>query len=302
MKFSNNYNLPSNVVTALTADDYDYDGDPKTFSATTIINPPIISLINRRHGADMEMDVSEKIWQFFGTAIHSAFEKKSEPGDKEVRLYANAGSLRISGKPDLLCQKNKALHDYKVTSVWSAVFGKEEWVRQMNVYAWLIKQSLGIAIEKIDLVLILRDWLRARAMREQDYPRIPIMVMGVNIWPDEKINEYIASRVALYERYIDTPDNELPYCLPEERWAKPATFAIMKNDNKRALRVFEGVHDARNALLNFEKDKKNKYVIVERPGDDTIRCQYCSAGKNGYCKFYNERELQYGKINSDNES
>lgn len=302
MKFSNNFNLPENVVSALTADDYDYDGDPRTFSATTIINPPKISLIRRRHGAGMEMDVSDKIWSFFGTAVHAAFEKKSIGGEKEKRIYVPAGGLKISGKPDNFCTEAKTLHDYKVTSVWSLVFGKEEWDQQVNVYAWLIRKGLGVSIQKAELILILRDWIRSKAAREADYPQIPLAVVNVAIWPDEKQDAYMQSRIDLYEKYVDVPDDEIPYCTPEERWAKAGTFAIMKNDNKRALKVLPGLHDAQNALLNFQKDTKNAYRIEERPGDDTIRCQYCPVGKNGYCKFFTERNLQYGKAESDSES
>ena len=34
-----------------------------------------------------------------------------------------------------------SIYDYKVTSVWSLIFDKPEWERQLNCYAYLVEKK-----------------------------------------------------------------------------------------------------------------------------------------------------------------
>jgi hypothetical protein len=66
----------------------------------------------------------------------------------------------------------------------------------------------------------------------------------------------------------------LPLCSPEERWERPAKWALMKVGNKRAT----SLHDTReSAEIEFEARPGTDWRIEERPAEP-IRCaQYCSA-------------------------
>ena len=62
----------------------------------------------------------------------------------------------ISGRPDLW--KDEEITDYKITSVWSFMFGlKSEWERAQNIYKALYKTH-GFKTKKITIHAILRDW------------------------------------------------------------------------------------------------------------------------------------------------
>ena len=60
------------------------------------------------------------------------------------------------------------LIDYKVTSVWAVIFGKIEWERQLNCYAWLFRQkkeNIGKSVGSLKICAILRDWNRRDARK-----------------------------------------------------------------------------------------------------------------------------------------
>ena len=70
----------------------------------------------------------------------------------------------------------------------------------------------------------------------------------------------------------------LPLCSPEERWERPAKFALVKEGNKRAASLhdtFDEAAAARDAITPAGATYKHR--IEERPAEP-IRCaQYCSA-------------------------
>ena len=94
----------------------------------------------------------------------------------EERLFCDEKGWTISGAIDLqeIHEENGfatvTVSDYKVTSVWSVIYGKEEWVNQLNCYAWLVRQAKGLSVTKLRIIAILRDWQRRRAEESGDYP------------------------------------------------------------------------------------------------------------------------------------
>jgi hypothetical protein len=76
------------------------------------------------------------------------------------------------------------------------------------------------------------------------------------------------------------PDDTIPACDAKERWAKPDTYAIKKNGNKRATKVCETKEEAENLLPTYGAN----HSIEARAGGD-IRCErYCSVAP--FCHYY----------------
>ena len=141
--FTNIQNLPEPVVKALSSDDY--SSGAVNSSVTTLIDSPQIKILSRKHQDDISYDVSERLWAVLGTAVHNMFEDHAS-GDylSEERLFTEGNGWKVSGAIDIqTAEKDGAVTilDYKCTSVWSVIFGKDSWQQQLNFYAYLVRSA-----------------------------------------------------------------------------------------------------------------------------------------------------------------
>ena len=75
MKITNKSKLPQPFVDAVSGD---YKYREKRYSVTTMLKPVREIMLMRRHGDNIEQDVSDMIWAIFGTACHSILENSTE--------------------------------------------------------------------------------------------------------------------------------------------------------------------------------------------------------------------------------
>ena len=212
MKLTNRYGAPDSIVDAIRNDPYTKDG--ADFSVTELIKPPQIRRLWHAHEDEISGDVREEVWKLLGKGVHNVIEQADSEGTKERRFHANLDGTTISGAIDLMGDDG-SLTDYKVTSTYSVQRGlKEDWEKQLNMYAWLIRQN-GLTATKLSIVCICRDWMRSRTGK-YNYPESPVVVLSVPMWRDERQDAYIAQRVKLH-----TQEKTIP-CTPEERWARGA--------------------------------------------------------------------------------
>ena len=78
-------------------------------------------------------------------------------------------------------------------------------------------------------------------------------------------------------------DDELLDCGKADTWYTGDTFAVYKNNSKRALRVLSTREDAENYMHNKGGD-----YIEERKGEYRRCMDYCDCCK--FCKYYKERK------------
>jgi hypothetical protein len=71
-----------------------------------------------------------------------------------------------------------------------------------------------------------------------------------------------------------------PICTPEERWATPTTYAVMKQGKKSALKVAQSQKEAQIWL-----EANGGEWVQERPGEDKRCHNYCPFGKQGLCPY-----------------
>ncbi len=285
---TNVYGLPIPFVQAVSYNSYKQVGN---ISITGLIKPPRMRILEKRHDTEITEDVSERVWLLLGSAVHSVLERIDTDNHLlEERLTAEVDGWTISGKPDLL-DPGGILTDWKVTSVFAFLLGdKPEWIQQLNFYKWLYHKQ-GFKITKLQIIAILRDWSKMRARRESDYPQAAIHTVQITMLDIPAIEQTISSLVHLHKTSEDLPDDKLPECTSADRWERPTTYAVKKEINIRAFRVFESESEAKSLL-----DEKGKGWIIEtRPGA-SIRCQeYCLAAP--FCNFYqgikNAHELDF---------
>lgn len=248
---------------ALSTEAYDGPSGPGIITATQLTSPAQALQLQKEHQADLEMDVLDTVPALEGTAIHYMLQKAAE-GDPnlvaERRMAAFHDGWVISAKTDLYVIDERLVVDYKRGSVWSFIYGKPEWTAQVNVGAWILKRN-GIPVKAVEIALFPGDWRRSEARKMGDYP-IRAQGISVPLWSDDEQTAYVDSRLHLHRQM-------LPPCSKEERWAKPDSWAVRKDGNKKASRIYDSEADAVKALGPGQ-------VIEHRPGE-SVRC----AG--GYC-------------------
>lgn len=276
MKITNRHNLPDTFLSF--ARDDKYDRGIADISVTTLIDAPRVNILKSQKADEITADVSDMIWPLLGTAVHHMLESSSPKGNvtMEERLFVTINGWVVSGQVDHQEESGGRVYisDYKVTSVWSVIYGKEDWVNQLNCYAQMVRMAKGADIGGIRIVAVLRDWQRREAQFKSDYPQSPVVTVDLPLWDEAKAAAYMEERVHLHQdaQMIWDTMEAVVECSDEERWTKPDTWAVMKAGGKRAVKVFDGEAEAVAHATSLGKS----YHLVHRKGGRT-RCEnYCS--------------------------
>lgn len=255
MKLTNEYGAPDAIVKAITNDPYTKDG--ADFSITELIKPPQIRRLWAKHEHEISVDVREEVWKLLGKGVHAVLEQQAgDEGIKEQRFHAEHEGVTVSGAVDLIGDDG-AVTDYKVTSAYSVQRGlKEDWERQLNLYAWLLRQN-DITATKLNIVAICRDWMRSR-VGNKNYPDSPVVVLSVPMWREGRQDDYVAQRIRVH-----TQDATLP-CTTEERWARGA-YQVNGRGKPRSF-------DTRAEAQEYVDKQSGHFTIVD--GDAKyVRCE-----------------------------
>ena len=278
MKITNRHNLPDTFLSF--ARDDKYDRGAADISVTTLIDAPRVNILRQQKADEVEVDVSDMIWPLLGTAVHHMLESSAPKGNvtMEERLFTTVNGWVVSGAIDHQEEVEGKVYisDYKVTSVWSVIFGKEDWVRQLNCYAEMVRREKKREVGGIRIVAILRDWQRREAQFKPDYPQSPVVTVELPLWDTIKATTYMEERVHLHQSAQMEWDirEAVVECSDEERWTKPDTYAVMKAGAKRATKVCDTEQEARDWMQN--QGMRTGYQIVKREGGRTRCEQYCS--------------------------
>jgi hypothetical protein len=269
MQITNQHNLPETIVNVLSQGSH----KPKIgrYGVSDLIGAPLVRILKIKHWDELEQDVGDMMWLLLGKSVHYILEGGAPlEGIAEEKMVLPFGNVVVVGVPDLW--HNEIVNDYKITSVFSFLLGdKPEWERQLNVYAFMYYMN-NFKVSGLKINAILRDWMKSKADREEDYPPIPFMSVDVPLWDTDKQRQYIIDRIELHS--LAEACSDAPICTPEERWERPTTYAVMKNKNKRAERVLTTEQAAKD-WIDLAGDEKAKYDIVMRPGE-SVRCtSYC---------------------------
>lgn len=239
-------------------------------------------MLERRHDADIESDIMDRVWSLFGQAAHTVLENHGcDESLTEKRLYLEVNGRKISGCVDHY--KDGIITDYKITTVWKIIHDTShtEWEQQLNIYARLFRHN-GYSVRGIRIVCILRDWDKNRALREPDYPSTPILVIPLNVWTVPEQDQFLYDKVAALTECESLSDDDLYVCSEHDRWCRAPSYAVTKIGAKRATKVHSNLHEA----VADAKERGDKYDVVERQGV-SVRCEsYCQVNK--FCNFYKE--------------
>jgi hypothetical protein len=274
VRITNRANLPQAIVDAVSNDGYS-KGDAD-MSVTGLLRPPRIGVLEARHWDDLTEDASDRVWSLHGQAIHTILERANRTAIAERRLSIELEGWKISGGMDVY-EENGTLLDYKSTSVWKVIKGDlDEWEKQLNLYSAILRHH-GHKVEKLQVIALLRDWSKMEAQRDPTYPQIQLVNVNIKLWEPEKALAFMRERVILHKQARVT----LPECSPQDRWAKPDIWAVMKKGRKTAVKLYLSENEAK-AHVGFDRNLS----VVHRAGK-SVRCEsYCSVSK--FCTQYKE--------------
>ena len=292
MRITNELGLPEPFVQAA-AGDGRHAPRPKTYSVTQMMKGVKQVVLERRHGDEMEEDASAYVWAVFGTAVHKVLEDATEAPYqlKEGFVEMDMGDgYRLTGIFDLYDDATGTVTDYKSTSVWKVVKGEwDDYRRQLLIYA-LILRKMGFDARRGQVVALLKDHSKTKAKHERGYPKHPVFVKEFEFTDEdfERCERFLRERFAELAAAEGMGDDEIPPCTPEERWARPDQWAVMRRDRKRAVRLYEDKGDAyQRAAGENRACGRDLYYVEERPGADGRCPEYCSAAP--WCSYFRER-------------
>ncbi len=284
MIITNKLGLPQAFVSMC---EQDYRQAENEYRVTSLLKGVRETILEKRHGDKVERDVSDMIWLLFGTAVHNILEQQKELDTelKEERLKITIGGRTISGQFDLYCSEEKKVTDYKTASVWKIIYGEyDDWKRQLGIYAYMLNQYM-FPCYKGEVVAVLKDHSKRDSKNKADYPDLPVQVVKFDFTTTclRRTENWLEDKVGRLIHAEQQKDSDLPLCTPEERWNSGDKFAVMKNKNKRAVRVFD------NALAAEAYLSSGRGTHIEiRPGEDRKCEHYCSV--NQFCNYYNRKE------------
>lgn len=288
MKLTNRLNLPAPLYRAIEWQQTQHSVGAADLSCTQLIDAPLIAWLWRNYGERVEEDASDRLWPLYGTLAHAVLAEFAGEGEHvETEAIAEVDGMRISGHMDLIVLPTGDLQDYKFTSAWTVAVakrdGKAQWEQQLNVYRFLLENAItgsGLGqlpkIQRLQVIAMLRDW----GPRHEQEGLKPVEVIDMPLWTPEQALAYLQERVALHKTALGKEPPAI--CTPEERWATPTTYAVMKPGRKSALRVCESLAAAQAWMSTHGGE-----FVQERPGENKRCISYCCFGQQHLCPYQN---------------
>ena len=285
MNVTNVMGLPAALVSAVSIDRHNKPGE---ISATTLNKGIPEILLTERHFDELTVDAADSIWAVWGTAVHTLFEKQKDNCFHEEAFEVPVLGHTVTGRVDSYDLEHEEIVDWKTASVWKVIMADfDDWHKQGMTYAWLLMKN-GLKVKKCRFVAILKDHSKSKAKIDNTYPQSPVFVYEFAVTPEEleDTGKRITEKIAKLELASELPDDKLPVCSPEERWATESKYALMKNGRKTAVKLYGSKSEAEAA----KEQSGAGFYVEDRPGEDKKCSDYCLC--NSFCSYYKSHHEQ----------
>ena len=268
---TNNFNLPDPIYQAI-ANRQKPDVRPADIYTTALIDSPQIRVLKKKYRDQITEDASDMIWLLLGQCTHEILEKACVSGLFEEVLTADYPPYTVGA---IIDHYEDGVHsDYKITSVWSSIYDRGYYEKQLNVASDILIRN-GHPVEKHQNILILRDWNKNEAAKNNSYPKSQVVVKEQKLWTPEQRELYIRGR--LEKHFGSGPDRQYE-CNDEDRWYTGTKYAVKHKDQKNAKKTGTK-EECEQWIKDYIKNDKNKLYIEERPGENK-RCErYCQVAE-----------------------
>lgn len=306
-RFANVSEVPLALAVFLASDYYDYNDDPHTVSATTLLKPlRQIILATRVPPGDGLVNLADMMNNRMGAAIHDGIEKawttnyakameaiglpqrvidrvriNPKPEDVtedilpiylEQRLKRQLGKWTITGKFDFVGEGK--VQDFKSTSTFTykKQVNADKYTQQGSIYRWLDPKL--ITQDEMDIHYIFTDWKPAMAKTDPAYPPKRFHKQSFSLMSLQETENFIRRKLELIEQFWDAPEDDIPLCDDDELWRSEPVFKYYKNPAKTA-RSTKNFDTRADAMIRMAEDG-NVGIVKEVPGQVTA-CKYCPA-------------------------
>ena len=311
MRYSHTSEVPLALAVFLASDNYDYNSDPDTISATTLIKPVRQTILTARVPENLAAyPLPEMVKNRIGAAIHDAIERSWLTNHKmamqslgyptrvidkivvnpdrsqdlsgkipvylEQRLKRKLGKWTITGKFDFVGEGR--VQDFKSTSVWTYQnqINNNKYALQGSIYRWLDPQL--ITQDQMDIHFIFTDWQGSKVKTDPSYPARAFKKQSFQLLTLQETTKYILDRTTALERFWNADEADIPECNDEDLWRSDPVFKYYKNPAKahepgaRSTKNFDSRYDAQLRLV----EDGGVGIVVEKPGA-VMACKYCPA-------------------------
>lgn len=310
--FSNRNNVPLSLAVFLASDNYDYNQDPFTISATTLLKPTRQVILSTRVPESLGVqDISGLVQARMGQSIHDGIERSwtdnfqksltalgypkrvidlvriNPTADElaanddlipiylEQRASKKFGKWTVSGKFDFI--GDGRVEDFKSTSTysWQAGNKDDDYIMQGSIYRVLNPEKITQDVMAIQFIFT--DFSPLRARSEKNYPPGRTAEKVLKLKSIVETEAYIKGKLADLERFWDADQAQLPLCTDKELWRSDPVYkyyakAETAANGGRATKNFDSQHDANV----FFVEKGSVGLVKEFPGQPTA-CKYCAA-------------------------
>jgi hypothetical protein len=219
-------------------------------SATTLIAPRKVRILTARHYDDIVVDAEGEGHSLFGEAMHYVVSKAQDSSYIcEERKYVNIDGKILTGKPDLYDKILNVIEDYKTKSVWTYVFNKEDWEKQLNIYAFLIDSDL-YPVKGLLAVVYFKDWYESEKLKFSNYPEFNPFVFNVPLWTREEREKYVISRMKYHTEVEELEDDDIPEC-------------TQKNDIKTTTHLLYTAKQTKQEHIEYCQRKNRQMYFVQ---------------------------------------
>lgn len=300
MKYTNMNNIPLPLAVFLATDDYDYE--PNTISATTLLKPVKQIVLSKRVSLDDTIDIASLVSARMGSAIHTAIEKAwlnpqlamrklgypenlihsivvnptsvkegQIPVYMEQRSYKEVLGFKVSGKFDFVAEGK--VQDFKSTSVYTFLnqTNKDKYIQQGSIYRWLNPDI----ITKDEMVIhyIFTDWNKADSLKRADYPNNRVLSQRLGLMTVKETDKFVKDKLTLIKTYMDSDESEIPPCTDYDLWRKPTVWKYYKNPS--STKSTKNYDNKADAYIHYTND--GCIGLVKEVKGQVSACRYCSA-------------------------
>lgn len=306
-RYANVSEVPLALAVFLASDYYDYNEDPNTISATTLLKPLRQIVLPPRIPQGMGLvNLGDMLASRMGAAIHDSIEKawltnhrqameaiglpkkvidlirinpkKEEltegiiPVYLEQRLSRKLGKWTVTGKFDFVAEGR--VQDFKSTTTFTYKnqTNADKYTQQGSIYRWLDPQL--ITQDEMDIHYIFTDWKAAMARTDPKYPPRRFHKQTFPLMSLAETQRYVSHKLALIEQHWDSDEADLPLCTDEELWRSEPVYKYYANPEKTS-RSTKNFATQAEAMVKFVQDG-SKGLVKEVPGQ-VAACKYCPA-------------------------
>lgn len=306
-RFTNVQEVPLALAVFLASDYYDYNDDPHTVSATTLLKPlRQIILPSRLEPGQGLVNLADMLNNRMGAAIHDGIEKAwltnhrvamalmgypkavidrvlvnpepeavtpdSIPVYLEQRLKRKMGKWTITGKFDFIGEGR--VQDFKSTSVFTykKQVNATKYTQQGSIYRWLDPRK--ITQDEMDILYIFTDWKANMVRADPSYPPKRFHKQTFPLMSLPQTEAFIGRKLHQIETFWEKPEAEIPPCDDEELWRSEPRFKYYKNGDITSKRSTKNFDTKQEALIFM--GTQGGGAIKEVPGQ-VMACKYCPA-------------------------